>query len=365
VDCDGQKVYYSGDGVPDWRGAMPPPAPDLWLKPIANGLKIRFNGTRSETATDIFTGQADFEGYRVYYGLDTRKASFTLVAAYDREDFDKYVWLGVDRPSEFSIYDPPFTTDSLRVLYGSGNPDFDPLDFTEENMYRHPEYPESLFYFMPHSYNVSALGESTPIRRVYPDEPFPVSPDPLANPEEARTPEGNLKYYEYEYTLENLLPTVPYYVNVTAMDFGAPEYRLTGLETSVTVGAKSAYPLGASASEDEPGGKIFVYPNPYRGDADYRSQGLEGRFEIDRPDHRVRAINFANLPPRCTIYIYSLDGDLVRQLDHDFDPSDPMSSHDNWDLITRNTQMVVSGLYYWVIESEDGSTQMGKIVIIF
>ena len=46
------------------------------------------------------------------------------------------------------------------------------------------------------------------------------------------------------------------------------------------------------------------------------------------------------------------------------DPADTNSSHDTWNMITRNTQMVVSGLYYWVVEAEDGSTQMGKLVII-
>ena len=46
------------------------------------------------------------------------------------------------------------------------------------------------------------------------------------------------------------------------------------------------------------------------------------------------------------------------------DPSDVSSSYDSWNLITRNTQLTVSGLYYWVVESPDGSTQMGKLVII-
>jgi hypothetical protein len=54
----------------------------------------------------------------------------------------------------------------------------------------------------------------------------------------------------------------------------------------------------------------------------------------------------------------------VRQIEHDADPNDPTSSHETWNLITRNTQMVVSGLYYWVVEAEDGQTQIGKLVII-
>jgi|GEM_PF-1466393 len=33
------------------------------------------------------------------------------------------------------------------------------------------------------------------------------------------------------------------------------------------------------------------------------------------------------------------------------------------DLMTRNTQLAVSGLYYWVVESE-GRSQIGKLTII-
>jgi hypothetical protein len=33
-------------------------------------------------------------------------------------------------------------------------------------------------------------------------------------------------------------------------------------------------------------------------------------------------------------------------------------------VITRNTQRVVSGLYYWSVEVPGGETQIGKLVII-
>lgn len=78
----------------------------------------------------------------------------------------------------------------------------------------------------------------------------------------------------------------------------------------------------------------------------------------------MRAINFANLPAKCTIRIYTLDGDLVRQLDHNFSPSDPNATHDTWDMITRNTQMIVSGIYYWTVEDDQGKVQIGKLVVI-
>ncbi|HEX2896675.1 MAG TPA: hypothetical protein VHP63_01315, partial [candidate division Zixibacteria bacterium] len=79
----------------------------------------------------------------------------------------------------------------------------------------------------------------------------------------------------------------------------------------------------------------------------------------------ARQIHFANVPAKCIISIFSLDGDLVREIDHDFEPTNPNASHATWDLITRNTQAVVSGLYYWTVENTDtGEIQMGKLVVI-
>ena len=369
VYCDGDSVYYTGDGIPDWRSALPPPAPVFWLEPTVCGLRVRFNGTMSETAVDLFSSDVEFEGYRVYCGLDQRRSSMALVASFDREDFDKYVWNGDIANPKFSVLEPPFTSDSLRCLYGSTNDpcqdtSFQPMNFTSSNFFFHPDFKDSIFYFTPHDHNAFELGVTTPIQKVYPDEPKPNIHQPDSIPADAYTCEGYLKYYEYEIVIEQLLPTIPYWVNVTAFDYGEPNMGLKGLESPLTTGSKSAYPYNASDASAGGNNQVYVYPNPYRGDANYRDLGLEGRTEEDRPDYRVRAINFANLPAKCTIYIYSLDGDLVRRLDHDMDPSDPNSSHDSWNMITRNTQMVVSGLYYWVVEAEDGSSQMGKLVII-
>ena len=91
--------------------------------------------------------------------------------------------------------------------------------------------------------------------------------------------------------------------------------------------------------------------------------GLAFRQDRDEAPDRSHRIHFANLPARCVIKIYSLDGDLVRELVHDMDPDDPTSSHHEWNLITRNTQLVVTGLYYFVVESAE-RTQIGKFAII-
>ncbi|MEA3297192.1 MAG: hypothetical protein U9R56_04950, partial [candidate division Zixibacteria bacterium] len=234
---------------------------------------------------------------------------------------------------------------------------FDPLDYTRTNLY--PGASDSQFYFVAQSYNASEPVSSTSIHKLYPDQPYPTSLNPeTAQPDEL-TEDGYLKYFEYEMLIDNLLPTVPYWVNVTALDYGSPESGLDPLETSVTLGAKMAYPL--SSWDDVQAGdlEVFVYPNPYRIDGEYRERGFEGRTEPNRPPDRTREIHFANLPPVCTIQIYTLDGDLVREIVHD-----DGTTHATWDMITRNTQMVVSGLYYWTVEAEGRDIQIGKLAVI-
>ncbi|HWR82293.1 MAG TPA: hypothetical protein VN285_03225, partial [Candidatus Deferrimicrobium sp.] len=261
-----ESTWYKGDGVPDWKAAGPPPAPVFWLEPLVTGLRIRFNGQYSETTPDIFLRIVDFEGYRVYLGRDERVTSYSLVASYDRDDYDKYVWNRNSVPDpQWELYDFPFFLDSLRCLYGSGtNPcldsAFDPLLYTPSEPYFHPAYPESAFYFVKHDFNTSELGVSTPIRKVYPDEPDPrLLPIDSLTPERYTT-EGYFKYFEYDLVVDNLLTTVPYWVNVTAFNFGAPKSKLWALETSKTAGASYAFPTHPSA-DSVYHGKVFIYPN--------------------------------------------------------------------------------------------------------
>jgi len=354
--------WTKGDNVPDFKGASPPPAPDFWVEPTYGKIRIRFNGYRSETAVDVFSQMMDFEGYRIYIARDERSESYSLVTSYDLQNYNKYVYIG---DGNWELFEAPFKLEKLRELYPVPLI-VDPLVYTRINPYPHGD---SLFYFEKQDLNVSELGVVGGIRKLYPDQPEPsstVKSNPeLAKPEDI-TEDGHLKYYEYEYIIDGLLPNVLYWVNITAFDFGSPGKGLEALETSRTVGAQSAYALPTTWDAARDNEKVFIYPNPYRIDAGYRKMGLEGRGanQISRPDDRVRAIHFANLPAKCTISIFTLDGDLVREIDHDIDPSDPNASHDIWDMITRNSQLVVSGIYYWTIESEDGEVQVGKLVII-
>jgi hypothetical protein len=327
----------------------------------------------SETAKDVFSRITDFEGYRAYLSRDDRAASFATYASYDIEDYNKLIFVA-NLPgggSGYVLRDLPFTRQQLIDLYSDGNPNWTPEGYTPANPYHLSGFFEdSIFYFAPQDFNRSSLGVDTPIRKIYPNAPKPTIFVADSIPENQRdtflTEDGYFKYYEYEMEVENLLPTVPYYVNVTAFDFGSPQSGLGSLETSVTVNYKMAFPQATAADVSTQDLPAYVYPNPYRFDGGYRVDGFEGRDLTTRgkaPD-RQRKIHFANLPPECTIRIYTLDGDMVRELTHNADPQDPTSGHDSWDLITRNTQLVVSGIYYWTVEEPDGKVQMGKLVII-
>jgi hypothetical protein len=163
--------------------------------------------------------------------------------------------------------------------------------------------------------------------------------------------------------VEDILPTVPYYVAVTAFDFGSPGAGLSALESDPLNNFVVEYPLLSADTVELYDLETYVYPNPYRLDGDYAAAGYENRDGSQPPD-RSHRIHFANLPRRCTISIFSLDGDLVRTWEHDYPDGGPGSMHDSWDLISRNTQAVVSGIYYWVVDEPGGRSQIGKLVII-
>jgi hypothetical protein len=216
--CD--TFYYEGDGVPDFRAAVPPPGPPFWLEPRSGGLWVRWNGLRSETAKDIFSRTEDFEGYRVYLSQTGQQSSFALVGSYDIEDYVKYYFdHGIPGWMTRGV---PVTGEELRCLYGDscGDLSFDPSQYTSDNPFIHPMFPDSMFYFDPVADNQYIFGVTTPIQKIYPGQPYPSSLDPSQAWPDELTPDGYLKYFEYELLIENISETGCSYVDVRAFDFG-------------------------------------------------------------------------------------------------------------------------------------------------
>lgn len=308
----------------------------------------------------------------------------SIVSSYDIENYTQF-WLNpVKRLFEkeffWEVLRKPFSLTEAQIAYGGGRTDFDPLSATIDKPLL---VDDSAFYFVKQDWNQSDLTDTLAIHKIYPNEPYPHTLDlSKAYTEDTwhtdsltsettfyeggeLTPDGKyFKYFEYRFKLENLLPSQRYFVSVTAFDFGSPGSGLPALETNPVKSAVEALAQRKVFVSSDEALDVIVYPNPYRIDGAYRLQGFEGRGSEDRPDDRVREIHFTNLPPVCDISVYSLDGDLVRRIEHRTAPDDPNSMHDSWDVISRNLLPIASGIYYWVVESPEGRSQVGKLVII-
>lgn len=343
---DSTQVFCGGDGVPDIRGASPPPPPPVRVVTDDGRIAIRWDGRHSENFFDLFSGIRDFEGYRVWYSRSPRLEEMTLLASWDREDYSRYSY--DFKAGLWRLKDIPFSIDSLKQLYGAH---FDPLNHPRSNPFRIGGF---MFYFEPVGDNLSDLSDPDQIHKVYPD----ATPDTTDVDEE-----GRMRYYQYEYVLKDLLPSVPYWVSVSAFDFGNPARDLEPMESIPTVNAVEAFAVSTEPDILKDGQlDVYCYPNPYRIDADYERRGFENRMD-DRWGERARAVWFGNLPDKCTISIYTIDGDLVDRIEHHQPSGSGTSSVESWDLINRNTEAVMSGLYYWVVESDLG-TQIGKLAIV-
>ena len=343
------KKYYAGDGKADFRGASPPPPPIVKVSPDFGKITIRWNGQASENAIDVFSGMKDFEGYRVYYSLTNRASDFVLMTSYDLDDYKRFEFNTLLRIWEQTT--APLTRDSLHTLFG---PTFEPLNYPNEQHYFSEPNSGKQVYFVRQDWNESDLTNPRLIHKVYPEASRADSSD--------TTDEGWLRYYEYEYVIDNLQPSVPYYVSVTTFDFGSLNVDLGALESSPLINAVEEYALPGTDVVENEALQVIVYPNPYRIDGGYAAAGYENR-DRTKSAERTRKINFANLPNVCTIRIFSIDGDLIKEIDHNFPEGGPSSQHDEWNVISRNTQAVVTGIYLWQVESAMGE-QIGKLVII-
>ncbi len=74
---------------------------------------------------------------------------------------------------------------------------------------------------------------------------------------------------------------------------------------------------------------INVVPNPYYGYSAYETNQLDTK------------VKFTNLPPKCTISIYTLNGVLVRRIKKD----DPTTTSADWDIKNQANVPIASGVY--------------------
>jgi plastocyanin len=133
-------------------------------------------------------------------------------------------------------------------------------------------------------------------------------------------------------------------------------------------------------------GSVWVVPNPYRGYARIAERPSSWDLIPNASDPTGTHVDFMGLPRgRWTIRIYTISGDLVQEI-HSTDPvnesvrpairvgsqtyngsnrqqDNPNDGQARWNLISRNGQDIVSGIYLFTVESDLG-TQRGRFVVI-
>lgn len=159
-----------------------------------------------------------------------------------------------------------------------------------------------------------------------------------------------------------------YTYGISAFDRGDSANGVPSLESARVL--KRLVPGVAPTSSES--AEVFVYPNPYYGNA---------YWDGDR--ERLRKIYFANLPPKCQIRVYTLAGDVVTVLEHDAAESNGSDiewfqqfgdrnteaqfsgGEHAWDLITRHDQAIATGLYLFTVEDHaTGTVKRGKFLVV-
>jgi hypothetical protein len=247
--CGEDTLWYQGDGVPDWCASTPPSAPAAWVEPRENGLYVRWNGFRCENQLDWATREPLFEGYRVYLSTDSTPGGFASIGSYDVEDYYRYYW--DFKGSDWKRSVGRLTLEEARCRYapdGCTDVVWHPLDYTRQAPFVMSGYPDSLLYFLPIMANSSQFGLETPFLKRFPEAPRPSYGSPSDVPPDSvafyLTDDGYFKYYEYEMTIDGLMPGLPYWVGVTSFGYGSMVPGASPLESSAAANALMARPSG-------------------------------------------------------------------------------------------------------------------------
>lgn len=151
----------------------------------------------------------------------------------------------------------------------------------------------------------------------------------------------------YSYDDNTVVNGFPYYYVVCAYDADTDVESTKSNYKQTVQGTPIAVVPSWNATDDWKN-QVAVVPNPYRGSAEWEQTYFD-------------KIAFINLPAMCDIYIYTLGGDHVITLEHRGWAGDEGTEY--WDLVTRNNQEVVSGIYFYRIETENDFL-IGKFAVI-
>jgi hypothetical protein len=150
--------------------------------------------------------------------------------------------------------------------------------------------------------------------------------------------------YPNKYVLRDLtsLLSENYYYSVISVDSVGGRSGMTNI----------TYHSTQKGAVDHLGGKLYVAPNPFIVSSGFGGSTTQGDIKDE--------IGFYGLPKNSTIKIFSYSGQLVATIEH----KKSVYSHEFFQ-ISRNNQLMASGVYFYIVEDLDEGTRVtGKFVII-
>ncbi|MGH7726992.1 MAG: hypothetical protein ACREOU_16330, partial [Candidatus Eiseniibacteriota bacterium] len=356
-DCD-YCTGVKGKLPKRWVVEPPPPAPGLRLTPGNRRVILEWDN-RSEwtpdptqAGIDPAGGRFDFHGYRIY-----RAAGYTRP-------------VGTIGPSEeqWELVADLVLYDELRPLVDSTDTNGDdradsiattaPVLLDVESGARYLPRPMDPLTDPASGDTLFATG-----KRSYLD-PLCNCVRNLTNYKVPLYPVGR-----YVYTDTEVLNGFVYFYAVTARDStgaagadGSPGTLRFREGRRVAVEADGVVPQDSTATFAK--GGVYVVPNPYRGRASWD-------LTPSPSDPSGTHVDFHNLPRTAwTIRIFTISGDLVQTIHSDDVMTNGKPQREtlddgqaSWNLISRNGQDVVSGIYLFSVTSSEG-TSRGRFVIV-
>ena len=164
----------------------------------------------------------------------------------------------------------------------------------------------------------------------------------------------------YEYIDNDVLNGFRYFYNLSAYKTTQTgqlleSARLADLDNIENQSnARAVQPETLPGASDQDLDLIKVVPNPYVISAAWDESRL-GNSPFGEP---VRNIAFTHVPSPATIKIFTVDGDLVQTLEHT-----EGTGRLEWNLLTSERRPIVSGVYFYHVESKYGE-KIGRFAVI-
>ncbi len=364
-----------------YLGVLAPPPPGMRLWPQSHKIHV-FWDDRSEHAKDELTDTVDFESYRIYRAANWDRPLGTsidhgppsnlweMIVEYDKVDYYIYervvpghvdrdtLALGANTGFDAVIYRPICLDDPLYAGLAEAMQAF----VHRDSLGAHPQLPP----LRDHAGGVVPGLEELVRWESYPAvlDTFFMVASRISDPAHGIVGKRSVRFYEY--VDQTLLNGFLYFYSVVATDHELDDQgRIVGYgqEGDPRSSFASAVPGSVAqtpAERHRNGVNIYVYPNPATSESLSEFQQMEPNPD-DPTGVRVR---FANLPQAHNhIKIFTLDGDFVADLDHDGTTGYGELS---WNLVSRNGQQVVSGVYLYSVQSDDDRFDdfVGKFVVI-